>query len=237
LLEDIEKAWRERESAFPLERIPTFRDNGLVLGAGSILLAANPESGRFIRLEGGADARLLVLLAAAYRRTIGPEVLGHVRRAATRWREGDAALASVHLALAGLGPLSNPRESARRLFLAERLLGSNAEPVATRQALGIECAQALLHRTYSPDEPRVPAGNGPGYAGQLKYAARSEKSWGFVKDWLDQSLDELASAQSGRHIVWMFAEPESAQFAYDLFHREDKGRENITIAVFPYLGG
>jgi hypothetical protein len=64
--EELEKAWRERERAFPLERFPTFRDEGLVLGAGSIILAAAPENDRFIRLEGGAEARLLVLLAAVF---------------------------------------------------------------------------------------------------------------------------------------------------------------------------
>ena len=106
LIEELEKAWKERERTVPIDRVPAFRDDVLVLGAGSVLLAAagnSPERPRGI--ESADEARLLVLLSAAYNRKIGAEVLGHLRRAEARWRGGDLALASIHLALTGLGSL------------------------------------------------------------------------------------------------------------------------------------
>lgn len=160
LLEELDKAWRERERTLPLDLTPTFQDEGLVLGAGAILLAAAAERGRLIRLDGVAEARLLVLLSAAYGRIVEPGVLGHVRRAAARWNEGDAALASVHLALAGLGALPSPRDCSRRLFLTERLIEAGVEFDALLRALDLGDSLNILDRAYNPDQPRVPAGSG-----------------------------------------------------------------------------
>jgi hypothetical protein len=162
LLEELDKAWRERQRGVPLDRTPTFRHDGLVLGAGALLIAADTEQGRLLRLDGPAESRLLVLLSAAYARRVGAEVLGHVRRAVIRWSEGDTELASLHLALAGLGPLSNPRESSRRLFLAERLIEAGADADTLLRALDLGVGPNALARAYNPDEPRVPAGNGRG---------------------------------------------------------------------------
>lgn len=160
LLEELDKAWREREGAVSLEGAPTFRREGLVLGAGAVLIGTDKESGRLLRLDGAAENRLLVLLSAAYGRRVGPEALGHVRRAAARWSEGNAAFASLHLALAGLGPLSNPRGSSRRLFLADRLIEAGADPDTLLRALDFGAGPNTLARAYNPNEPRVPAGSG-----------------------------------------------------------------------------
>jgi hypothetical protein len=506
LIEELEKARKERERTVPIDRVPAFRDDALVLGAGSVLLAAgdSPERPRGV---GGADeARLLVLLSAAYNRRIGAEVLGHLRRAEARWRDGDLALASVHLALTGLGSLPSPRESSRRLFLAGCLIDSGWSTDTVLKALDLEVGSDQLRRVYNPDQPRVSAGNGresgqwtaenegsgagseqaslpsapsslsgdattqsehaapsaedagvdalagvtlspaqeqaareaaeqairalkaaaetslerlsqeqiailarlaakvpavvvfagvlltptnatldeenavpgrpgffyehlpgevgwrvtyvndrgegvevsagpdgmyrdahgqpfgrllpngailfatsgtlpdqtkhpppevcpaptkdkfgqgpgsrstayanqmkhllnpeaptpngygralpnasratgivifddcwlldggmfeykgPGYAGLINASANSDKPWKFQRDWIDQSLDEVTSAQPGRQVVWLFAEPESAQYASNLFHRLDQGREKIVVGVFPYLG-
>ena len=76
---------------------------------------------------------------------------------------------------------------------------------------------------------------GPGYAGLINASTKTGKTWDLESEWLRESFDQVTSDKSGRRVVWMSAESESAQFAYDLFKREDKGRENIIIGVFPYL--
>ena len=67
-------------------------------------------------------------------------------------------MASMHLAMAGLGRLPRPREAAHRLFLADRLLDRGAEPQMILKALGL--GAGVLARLYNPDQPRVPAGSG-----------------------------------------------------------------------------
>jgi hypothetical protein len=78
---------------------------------------------------------------------------------------------------------------------------------------------------------------GPGYAGLIEASAGKPIPFEFTDQWLEQSLAQVqAAALSNRRIVWVFAERSAAQRAYDLFQKADEGRENITIAVFPYLG-
>jgi hypothetical protein len=77
---------------------------------------------------------------------------------------------------------------------------------------------------------------GPGYAGLIDASRRAGKTWDYEREWLNESLDQVESDKSGRPIYWMFAEPESAQLAYNLFKRANHGREKIIVGVFPYLG-
>lgn len=53
-----------------------------------------------------------------------------------------------------------------------------------------------------------------------------------IEDFMDQSGRQIAASQ-GRPIVWIFAEPETAYFARQLFDKIDEGREHITVA---YVG-
>jgi hypothetical protein len=135
----------------------TFRPEGLVLGAGTVLATIGGQDD--INLPPEHEARLAALLSAAYGRAIGGDVVGHIRQAMTRWAQGEAALAAVHLAHTGLGPLPHRREGARRLFLADRLVEAGAEPAMLMRALGLEPQPADLARLYNPNQPRVPKGN------------------------------------------------------------------------------
>jgi hypothetical protein len=84
-----------------------------------------------------------------------------VRRALAKAREGDAPLALTHLALAGVGRLTDPRDDARRLFIADGLMKAGVLPRTILEALGGDPpAQGDLARAYNPDQPRVPAGSG-----------------------------------------------------------------------------
>jgi hypothetical protein len=133
-----------------------FDDGYLVLGAGTRL--AKVDRGEMSPRE---RARLLALLAAAHRRPIGPSPLRYVQLAPRAMREGDVPLAHMHIALSGLGKMAHPQEDARRLFIIDALMEGGVEPAVILKGLGVESADggSPLER-YSPDQPRVPAGNG-----------------------------------------------------------------------------
>jgi hypothetical protein len=72
-------------------------------------------------LEGAAE-RILALLAVVYGKVVGPEILGYVRRASNRWRQGETALAEIELVLGGLQQLNDVEAASLHLSLGERLL-------------------------------------------------------------------------------------------------------------------
>jgi hypothetical protein len=78
-----------RRAPAPIEPISTvlrIAPEGVVLGAGTILLSA--DGPRQLRTTNGCEARVLALLSAAYDRAVGPVVLGNIDRAAKAWNAG-----------------------------------------------------------------------------------------------------------------------------------------------------
>ncbi len=168
-LEDLEKAWLAQAAVVPIEPYLCFKAQGLVLGAGTVL-ASSQSAG--VNLAAN-EARLKALLASAYGRPIGADAIRHIRRATQRWTEGDHRLAAVHLALTRLNRLSQPRQAARRLFMAEVLMEAGARPDMIVSALGLApTAPEQAAKFYNPNQPRVPAGNGR-ISGQWANLARS----------------------------------------------------------------
>ena len=106
-----------RERAVPISQVLNFAPEGLVLGAGTVLVAANGV--RRLRSLHGQEMRVLALLSAAYGRAVAPSVLGNIGRALKCWSEGDDCLAYIHLVHAGLPEFQDPNEAACRLFMAE----------------------------------------------------------------------------------------------------------------------
>jgi hypothetical protein len=106
---------------------------------------------------------LTALLAAAHGRQVAAPSLRHIQRGLDKKRDGDLVLALIHLALSGTAKLEDSKEGARRLFLADALLSRGVEPTAIVQGLGLdpESHDRALDK-YSPDQPRVPAGNPDG---------------------------------------------------------------------------
>ena len=146
LVERLRAQWRVREAQGNVRETPVFEAGGVVLGAGTWLAKAGNEE---------SSARLEALLSTAYRRRIDPHALGHIKAATSHWNKGERDRAILHLALARLGRLTNPAEDARRLFMADGLMKAGAAPELILEVLD---DQAALK--YSPDQPRVPAGNG-----------------------------------------------------------------------------
>jgi hypothetical protein len=156
----LEEAWRAHLSRVPIGNEPTFTPDGLVLGAGTVLV--EPQVGRLLKSVKGQEARVLALLSVAYGRAVAPAVLDSIERATKAWREGDECLAYMHLAHASLGALPDFLDGAYRLFLAESAMANATSPHAVPEALGIDAKYvAAVEKLYNPEEPRVPAGSGP----------------------------------------------------------------------------
>lgn len=159
LQERLRNAWYARERAIAISPVLTLVPQGLVLGAGTVLVPADSLR----RLQGleGQEARVLALLSAAYGRAVAPSVLGNIRRAAKAWGEGDDCLAYIHLAHARLSALQDQVEAARRLFVADTFMKAGTSPRAVFEALGFGGAYIdAVEKFFNPDQPRVPAGSG-----------------------------------------------------------------------------
>jgi hypothetical protein len=72
-------------------------------------------------------------------------------------------LALIHIALSGTAKLANPREDARRLFMADELMKEGVDPSVIVRGLGFALSSIdEAFDKYSPGQPRVPAGNPDG---------------------------------------------------------------------------
>jgi len=156
LFEQLRKQWDAHGSRAPLHAALTFVDDWLVLGAGTRLASAK----RGVRSPAIDDARVSALLCAAYQRPLEPRAFSYIRRAIVKYSEGDAALASMHPAMTGLWPLKQPKHAAYRLFMADGLMRAGMTPLEASRALDLDSASVDRTEKYSPDQPRVPAGNG-----------------------------------------------------------------------------
>jgi hypothetical protein len=135
---------------------PEFVNGALTIGAGTTLAGARDS-----RDDGPAEAdRAVALASVALGRALDASAAVHMRRALAKIREGDVPLALTHLALAGVGCLTEPREDARRLFIADGLMRAGVAPSTIVEALRAPSIQTTLERGYNPNQPRVPTGNG-----------------------------------------------------------------------------
>jgi hypothetical protein len=157
-IDAFERAWRHWGLGRPLRREMTFTQAGLALGRGTLLaqFEKNGLAAGSLALDGN-EARVLSLLAAAYREPLCGGILEKIRRAGEFWRAGDKALAHIHLAFLGLPKIDEA--GAYRLFLAGTALEKGVSPSELMKALGLPGAPWDIEK-YSPDQPRVPAGSG-----------------------------------------------------------------------------
>lgn len=184
----LEKQQRDRrlarEGLVPIHAAMTFVPEGLVLGAGTILLPV--EGIRRLKSVKGQERRILALLSAAHGKVISFSVLGNIERARRAWSDGDDCLAYIHLAHAGLHPLADIELSAWRLSIADAVMKVGVEARAIFQALeaGGPSTDAI-EKLYNPNQPRVPAGSG-----------RISGQWTRLLSWMS-SLDAAALVELG----------------------------------------
>jgi hypothetical protein len=158
LADRLRKAWDNRRKSMAVDAVMRFSEEGLVLGAGTILSAAS-HAGRDVSINPD-EPRLVALLSAAHQRRPATNSLLHLRKAAERWNDGEDALAAMHLALSRLDRLKQPEADAHRLFLADGLLNNGVEADTITAAIEANAADIAGLDKYSPDQPRVPAGSG-----------------------------------------------------------------------------
>lgn len=157
LSERLRNEWRKRARSCPFAPTMALTDEGLVLGAGTVLAKSCSAGGNCELSLLGAEERIIALLSVAHGRAIDPSVLGNVRRASAAQRDGESVIASIHLARAGLPSLDE--DAGYRLFAADRLLASGIDTRVLLKACDIDTAIVDLLKGFNPDEPRVPAGN------------------------------------------------------------------------------
>ena len=155
----LEGRFEKRARSRPIAYAAEIGDDGLVLGAGTILARMTRDSlgEPALDLEEGAD-RLYALLAAAHGRPMSTDLPRHLGEAFAHWRRGEKALANIRLAFAQI-PRLDDRADAYRLFLAEELLDAGMSPAALMKGLGFDAPARGLAK-YDPNQPRVPAGSG-----------------------------------------------------------------------------
>ena len=155
----LEGRFEKRARSRPIAYAAEIGDDGLVLGAGTILARMTRDSlgAPALDLEDDED-RLDALLAAAHGRPMSPDLPRHLDEAFAHWRRGEKALANIRLAFARI-PQLDDRSDAYRLFLAEELLDAGMSPAALMKGLGFDAPARGLAK-YDPNQPRVPAGSG-----------------------------------------------------------------------------
>jgi hypothetical protein len=159
LHEQLRNAWHARKRLVPISPVLNLTPEGLLLGAGTVVVPANGPR----RLQGlrGQEARVLALLSAAYGKAVAPSVVGNITRAAKAWSEGDDCLAYIHLAHARLPTLQDPYDAARRLFIVDGFMKAGTSPRAVFEAFHFGGAYIdAVEKLFNPDQPRIPAGSG-----------------------------------------------------------------------------
>jgi hypothetical protein len=149
-----------RERAAFASRAMIFTPQGLMLGAGTILVPA--EGTRKLKSLKGREQQVLALLSAAYNTAVAPSVLGNIERAAKSWSEGDDFTAHIHLAHTGLRALDDFSMAAHRLRMAKGALDHGASPRAVFEVLHLDARYVDTLKRYNPAQPRVPAGHPDG---------------------------------------------------------------------------
>jgi hypothetical protein len=125
-IDALRKSFEEIPSHLPFDPLPALRDEGLILGHGTVLARVGRNRRGETSLALHADEeRLLALLSTVFGRPVSPRVMYHVARASQQWRRGDKVLANIELASARF-PRIETKEDAFRLLLAEDLLGGLA---------------------------------------------------------------------------------------------------------------
>lgn len=111
-------------------------------------------------VEPDAD-RLELILAIAFRRRVPSRAFEQFMSAVESSRRGDQALANLRLALAKLSHVPDAHDLPERIAMADTLLTGGMPPDELLAALSLDRNSEAGFEKFDPDQPRVPAGNGP----------------------------------------------------------------------------
>ena len=198
--------WHVRERAAPIHPAMTFAAEGLVLGAGTILV---PAAGiRRLKKLKGQEQRILALLSAAHGKAVSPSVLGNIERAGKAWSVGDDCLAYIHLAHAGLQPPADLRSAAWRLIIADAAMKAGVSARAIFQALGAVVPPLAPSKStiqgspaYRP-EAAVPSPNNVNVEGEVPEIPGLRYSWNCDETVLHLTYDGVGGARRTFALKW-----------------------------------
>lgn len=156
-LEDLKKQWNDAARFRGVRVNLCLEPDGVRLGAGTIIAKRSRDGSLAVD---GEEARVLTLLSVACGRVVDPPVLVSLRRASALARSGDECKAAMLLALVKLPKIADPKDAARRLFIADGLMAKGVEPIDIWKSLDFDPALLDSLCKFDPDEPRVPAGSG-----------------------------------------------------------------------------
>jgi hypothetical protein len=158
------KAWANRVSSSVIESTLTITEDGLVLGAGTVLAKRRMDRwDRSALAIEGQEEHIVTLLSLAYGRIIDPSVMVHIERASLACSQGDTCLALIYLAYTGLPALPDEKLGSYRLFLADAILSTGVSPRDLLIGCGLDPAPLnVLRAGYNPNQLRVPAGQPDG---------------------------------------------------------------------------
>jgi hypothetical protein len=162
-IDALRKRWREEARFRSFRPYLYIDDEGLSLGAGTLLapMAQDREGLPALALD-GEETRILATLSLGFRQPISIAALKFIRRASMQWGRDEKALAHFELAYARL-PRFETRDDAESLFLADGFVRLGLSPCALMLAHGLDTSQLDLLKFiphFNPAEPRVPAGHG-----------------------------------------------------------------------------
>jgi len=156
-LEQLKKQWHDSARLRGVQVYIGLGSDGLTLGARTVLAKRNPDGS--LALDGN-ETKVFTLFSVAYGQALEPSVLKTIRRVSDSARDGDECKAAMYLALAKLPRISDPADTARRLFIADGLIAAGVAPRDIWKALDFDPAIFDSLTKYNQDQPRVPAGNG-----------------------------------------------------------------------------
>jgi hypothetical protein len=156
-LEQLKKQWNDSARLRGVQANICLGPDGLTLGARTVVAKRNHDGS--LALD-GEETKVFALLSVAYGQALEPSILKTIRRISDSARDGDECKAAMYLALAKLPRISDPADTARRLFIADGLIAAGVAPRDIWKALDFDSAIFDSLAKYNQDQPRVPAGSG-----------------------------------------------------------------------------
>jgi hypothetical protein len=164
----IDEWQRAREGG--IKRHLTLTDDGLLLGAGTVIAKRQDDGGMACAIDGRED-EILALVGVAYDTAISPSLISHLRRADRAYLRGDPVAAQINLAFTGLNKIEDAEPASFRLFLADRLLRAGLSPQNLPSALSDDTDLSEWFEKASADDPKHPgwpAGTEGGLGGKFR---------------------------------------------------------------------
>lgn len=158
--QSLTKSWEKIGRYEPVSSHLTFHKNGLMLGAGTVIVPSGRDDwGRPVLKIDGNEERILALLSVAHDQPVMPRILDNLRSASRCWCKGENTLAYIHIAFSGLQALED-EDAPRRLFMAKRLLDHGMDEAEMLKGLDLlpQCftpwSWQQLVKEFNPDQAR-----------------------------------------------------------------------------------